>query len=79
MTLYRKKTEEVVAYQYFDFEPDLPAGVCLCNKQQIRLAHVHTPEGLQVISNGDWIVTDGAKERRAYSQSVFELAYEPVP
>ena len=78
MALYRKKPEVVVAYQYFGFEPDLPGGVCLCHKEHQRLAHVHTPEGLDLISNGDWVVTVGAKERRVYKPSVFEATFEPI-
>jgi hypothetical protein len=67
----------VEAEQYFSYLPE-PQGVCFCHIQQHRLAHVHTPKGLELIQSGDWILTNDERGQYPCAPATFESLYEPL-
>ena len=70
---FRKKPIEVEAKQWFPgVEID---GV----RERGAYAVIDAPEGLRLVDEGDWIVTDAAGERFPIKPDVFAATYEFVP
>ena len=78
MAKYRKKPIVIDAVQYKPWEPDLPDGVCLCHRQQHRLPHIHTLEGLMIVEAEDWVITGVIGEHYPCKPNIFEATYELV-
>ena len=82
---YRKKPVVIDAVQFFDNKPDfsLPDGVCACmdvahdSGAQGR-PHIHTLEGVMLVSSGDFIITGVKGERYPCKPDIFEATYEPA-
>lgn len=71
---YRKKPLVIEADQWFPEK--LVPEVCLCDAA--LKAHIHTLEGPQTISPGDWILTGVKGEKYPCKADIFEATYEPV-
>jgi hypothetical protein len=77
---FRKKPVVVDAEQW---EPGKRVeGVCNCaacfDVYGYYRTHVHTLEGVHVISPGDWIITGVKGEKYPCKPDIFEMTYEPA-
>lgn len=86
MARFRKRPVEVDAVQFTGTEPH-PDGVCLGIDAQCVWAdtafrgrpHVHTLEGILLVSPGDWVIRGIRGEYHPCRADIFEETYEPVP
>ncbi len=76
MPKFRKRPVVVEAHQFF-VGGAWPAGVCCCNRKGMGL-HIHTLEGADAVSEGDWIITGADGERYPCKPDMFEATYERV-
>jgi hypothetical protein len=73
---FRMKNElEVHAWQWYPHTPEMEGGVC---RDDCHIAaHVHTPNGLQVLREGDWIVQSGELCFVVADES-FRIMFSPI-
>lgn len=70
---YRKKPIVITATQYKKGE--YVAGVCICSNGAGN-PHIHTLEGIMIVSEGDYIITGIKGEQYPCKQDIFEQTYE---
>lgn len=76
MPKFRKKPVVIEAEQFYvgaEIE-----GVCRCIEIDEGGPHIHTLEGNQLVSEGDWIITGVKGEKYPCKPDIFELTYEPA-
>lgn len=83
MPQYRKKPVLVEAVQFHKDASPYPEGICLCGviidgQSMPGAPHIHTPEGSNIVSDGDWIITGVKGERYPCKPDIFEITYEPA-
>ena len=80
MTKYRKKPVVIEAEQYMG-NGTPPNGVCaeddLDNSSEYY-PHIHTLEGVLIVSKGDWIICGIQGEYYPCKPDIFEATYEAV-
>jgi hypothetical protein len=83
MAKFRKKPVVIEAEQWFSWK-DGPTGgvngICyeLCGAIAVSKPHVHTLEGMMMVSEGDWIIVGVKGERYPCKPEIFALTYEAV-
>lgn len=85
MPKFRKKPIVIEAEQCWLFSGrPLPKGVCQCDDPAAIVGglgpfvHIHTLEGVQLVTNGDWIITGIANEKYPCKPDIFAATYEAV-
>lgn len=87
---FRKKPVVIDAVQFHGTEPHID-GVCI-NTECIEMKryrsmddnagfimpHIHTLEGIHIVSEGDWIITGVKGERYPCKPDIFEMTYEEI-
>jgi hypothetical protein len=79
MPKFRKRPVVIEAEQFFIQKPlpfQVPYGVCHLSDEEGW--HVHTPEGILHISEGDWIIRGVKGEFYPCKPDIFEATYEPI-
>jgi hypothetical protein len=86
MAKYRKRPMVVDAVQFHLDMEQWPEGVS--REQQPRItrdgtrvwcASIITREGVEVVQDGDWIITDDTGTRHPCRPDIFAAVYEEVP
>lgn len=77
MSKFRKKPVVIEAEQYIA-EKQEPDGLCWELGHGCDCPHIHTLEGVHVVSDGDWIITGIKGEKYPCKPDIFEQTYEPV-
>ena len=80
MPWFRKKPVEIEAVQFKE-RPDLalPEGVCVCMATPHGMEarpHIHTLEGVMLVSEGDWVITGIKGEKYPCKPDIFEASYD---
>ena len=82
---FKKKPVVIEAVQFKDVGPDLegmPKELCLCwdaGHGAENRPHIHTLEGVMLVSSGDWIIRGVKGEVYSCKPDIFEATYEAVP
>jgi hypothetical protein len=84
MAKYRKKPVVIEAWQLVDIRKSIPPGVCIddCGSapwlDDCVLAHIHTLEGVMIVTPGDWVIRGVKGEFYPCKPDIFAATYEPV-
>lgn len=78
MPKYRKKPVVVEAEQYLGDPLHAPRGVCVSMRVgHPAEPHIHTDEGIMIVSPGDWVIRGVRGEYYPCKPDVFAATYEP--
>jgi hypothetical protein len=79
MGKFRKKPVVIEAEQYVGARlrsPDLQRALCIC--EATGMPHIHTLEGVMLVSDGDWIICGVKGEVYPCKPDIFAATYEAV-
>jgi len=75
---FRKKPIVIEAVQYEARTFDGVCDGCSTHRAPEVDPHIHTLEGVMIVSPGDWIITGVQGERYPCKPDIFEATYEAV-
>lgn len=76
---YRKKPIVIEAEKYEKGKHI--EGFCYHHQHMNKIypiPHIHTLEGIHIVSDGDWIITGVKGEKYPCKPDIFDLTYEPI-
>lgn len=74
---FKKKPVVIEAEQYIA-EKHEPNGLCWELGHGCDCPHLHTLEGVYIVSDNDWVITGIKGEKYSCKPDIFEMTYEPV-
>ena len=76
MPPFRKRPVVISAEQFFAAKRPYPEGVIDLDESPHSLPIIVTPEGVLLVTEGDWIITGVKGEKYPCKPDIFEMTYE---